>query len=594
MEKVEPALGVELIGEQLGNWRIVRLLAQGGFGVVYEAAHVSIEGHRAAIKVLHKEHAQDPDVQRRFTGEANSASRIAHPNIVQIFDAGVTPQGICYIVMEFLDGRPLTALIEEGRLPPQRAAFILAQVASALAAAHDIGIVHRDLKPDNIIVLSRPGGDDLVKVLDFGIAKLVNETGRTRTGALLGTPFYMSPEQWQADKNLDGRSDIYSLGIILYETLSGERPFAGETALQCMYAHIQKPLPDLAEQISLPDELCVLLQRMAAKSPADRPARMQEVEAELRAVARQSSVATDAVSGTARLRGTMRRLRVRARAAIGAASLLVIPILILFWLARARQRPQSAVPDVLRSVTTVPADMAAAAPALPAELVVLGPSRFPIGSGSANSTEGPAHVVELRRFAISRYEVSFSALAEYEAAAGRKLMALQGINLSKFGNRPAVNLSRDEAASYCRWRYARFEGRLPSEEEWEFAARSGDEARLFPWAGTRQPAQTSQVIEPTFANLGAAHPRTFPIDSFEAGASDQGVFHLIGNASEWTSSPAVPYPGSSARVPSGSAVVRGGGANTPMRGVRSTTRWFVDPATGTPFLGFRCAATPPP
>lgn len=133
-----------LVGESLGNWRVVRAIARGGFGVVYEARHVSIEGHRAAIKVLHKEHAGDTDIQRRFISEANAASRIAHPNIVQIFDAGTTPRGDCFIVMEYLDGAPLAKLIEQGAMPAARAAGIAGQVAAALGAAHGLGIVHRE------------------------------------------------------------------------------------------------------------------------------------------------------------------------------------------------------------------------------------------------------------------------------------------------------------------------------------------------------------------------------------------------------------------------------------------------------------------
>ena len=132
-----------LVGQSLGNWRVVRAIARGGFGVVYEARHVSIEGHRAAIKLLHKEHAGDADIQRRFISEANAASRIAHPNIVQIFDAGTTPAGDCFIVMEYLDGQPLSKLIAQGAMPAERAAGLLMQVAAALGAAHGLGIVHR-------------------------------------------------------------------------------------------------------------------------------------------------------------------------------------------------------------------------------------------------------------------------------------------------------------------------------------------------------------------------------------------------------------------------------------------------------------------
>lgn len=283
----------ELVGQVLGKWRVVKALARGGFGVVYEAHHLALAGHRAAVKVLHSTHASGPEVQRRFTSQANAASHIAHPNIVKIFDAGTTAQGTCLIAMEFLDGQPLSTLIKHGSLPLRRVAHTLAQVASAVGAAHTRGIIHRDLKPDNIIVLNVPGAtarsDDVVKVLDFGIAKLANETGRTQTGALLGTPLDMSPEQWMADKNLDGRSDIYALGIILYECLTGELPFAAESPLQYMYAHMQKPMPELGRVGEYPETLRKLVQSMTSKQPQERPATMQQVEAALRAVAQAMS-----------------------------------------------------------------------------------------------------------------------------------------------------------------------------------------------------------------------------------------------------------------------------------------------------------------
>ncbi len=152
MSNTPPAAEAELVGKVLGKWRISRPLARGGFGVVYEAHHVAIAGHRAAVKVLHSLHSADPEIQRRFTSEANAASTIAHPNIVKIFDAGTTAQGTCFIAMEFLDGKPLSTLIKQGGLTAGRTAHLLAQVASAVGAAHGRGIIHRDLKPDKVTI----------------------------------------------------------------------------------------------------------------------------------------------------------------------------------------------------------------------------------------------------------------------------------------------------------------------------------------------------------------------------------------------------------------------------------------------------------
>ena len=602
MSTPAPASEAELVGQVLGNWRVIRPLARGGFGVVYEAHHVSLAGHRAAVKVLHASHAGDPEIQRRFTSEANAASRIAHPNIVKIFDAGTTAQGTCFIAMEFLDGQPLSALVKQGPLAARRVAHLLGQVASAVGAAHTRGIIHRDLKPDNILVVKVPGAtaksDELVKVLDFGIAKLANETGRTQTGALLGTPYYMSPEQWMADKNLDGRSDVYSLGIILYECLTGALPFEAATPLQYMYAHMQKPMPDLGRPGEYPEALQKLVRDMTHKKPAERPATMQQVEGALRAVAQSMSspdpAAVDALGATLPIPGSapaasQPKKGPRAAVALAALAGLSLALALVVVAARWLGHDRGAAPP--KALAAAGAPPAASLPDLggppwPAELVVLGPSRFALGYGPPGAEDGPAHSVELARFALSRFEVSFSALAEYQAATAQVLTALQGVNLTKFGNRPAVNLPRDQAAAYCRWRFARWNGRLPTEAEWEFAARSGDSKHLFPWSKPQ--------FEPGLANLGAVPPRTFPVESFESGASAQGILHLIGNAAEWTSTDAAPYPGSTARIASGLAVVRGGGANLQPGKVRATTRWFIAPTSGSPFLGFRCAATPLP
>ncbi|MBI4502725.1 MAG: serine/threonine protein kinase, partial [Gemmatimonadetes bacterium] len=201
-----------------GNYHIEKKLGEGGMGAVYLGQHVKM-GRKSAIKVMTQSMAHDADAIARFNREATNAARINHPNVCAIYDFGETTDGLIYLAMEFIEGGSLTSIIEEeGALAPQRAARILEQTGNALQAAHDLGIVHRDLKPDNIMITRGRDGSDVVKVVDFGIAKAMSgEEGQkvTKTGLVVGTPEYMSPEQLSGDK-LDGRSDIYSLALVLY------------------------------------------------------------------------------------------------------------------------------------------------------------------------------------------------------------------------------------------------------------------------------------------------------------------------------------------------------------------------------------------
>jgi serine/threonine protein kinase len=232
-----------LIGATVGNYRVMAKLGEGGMGIVYLAEHPLI-GKRVALKVLHEEHGRNPEIITRFFNEARAVNEIGHPNIVDILDYGVVhlPHGggFVYIIMEYLAGEPLARLLlREAPLAPERALAIAGQVAEALAAAHQKGVVHRDLKPDNIII----GAGDRVKVLDFGIAKLTNLDGaavQTRTGVVLGTPAYMSPEQCEGRRDIDARTDIYALGILLYEMMTGRVPFYGDGYGDVMVQHLTK------------------------------------------------------------------------------------------------------------------------------------------------------------------------------------------------------------------------------------------------------------------------------------------------------------------------------------------------------------------
>jgi len=268
--------GTDLVGQVLADrYHVVRKLGEGGMGQVYLAEHVKM-GRKSAIKVMSPSMVHDPDAVARFNREAANASRISHPNVCAVYDFGETPDGLIYLAMEFVEGEPLTELLaREGELPVSRAGAIFLQVADALQAAHDLGIVHRDLKPDNVMLSRARDGADVVKVVDFGIAKAVGgrDTQKvTKTGLVVGTPEFMSPEQLAGDP-VDGRSDLYALALVLFKMLTGELPFAGTTAQDTMVQRLtDEPatLADVRPDLRFPPGLQGALDTALARNPGDR------------------------------------------------------------------------------------------------------------------------------------------------------------------------------------------------------------------------------------------------------------------------------------------------------------------------------------
>jgi len=264
------------VGEVVGEkYRLVRLLGEGGMGSVYEARH-DVIGRRFAVKFLHAELAGHPEILARFRREAQAAGSLENENIAAVTDFGSSPDGAPYIVMEFLEGEDLAkTLARNGPLPIARAAHILIQVCRGLLAAHGRGIVHRDLKPENLLLQQRGDGGDLVKILDFGIAKLKSSEHRpetaTRTGMTLGTPYYMPPEQARGQKELDERADIYALGVILFELLSAQKPHNGENYNAILYSILMGAAPRIeAFRPDLPPELANVVHRAMAGEAKDR------------------------------------------------------------------------------------------------------------------------------------------------------------------------------------------------------------------------------------------------------------------------------------------------------------------------------------
>ena len=277
------ALGfiVPAIGETIGSYQVLKQLGAGAMGEVYLAEHRHLK-RKAAVKLLAPELVGRPDLLERFFLEARATSAIAHPGIVQVFDCEVDATGRPYIVMEFLDGETLAAVLaRRGALPALTAARLGRGMAEALEAAHAKGIVHRDLKPENVFVQSQP--PDSVKLVDFGIAKLAGDfragqVHQTRSGALMGTPLYMSPEQCRDSANLDSRTDLYSLGCVLFEMLTGHPPFTHANLGDLVVAHLtESPRDARAENPSVPPALAQLVAELLRKSPAERPAGMRAV-----------------------------------------------------------------------------------------------------------------------------------------------------------------------------------------------------------------------------------------------------------------------------------------------------------------------------
>jgi serine/threonine-protein kinase len=283
----------DLAGKEIaGRYRILAKLGEGGMGAVYRGEQISLR-RAVAVKLLRAELSANQVLLRRFSAEAEAVAKLSHPNTVNVYDFGQDTDGSLFIAMELIEGRSLrSAIANEGPFPPQRALHIAAQVAASLADAHAHAIVHRDLKPDNVMLQDRGRQKDVVRVLDFGIAKLRDDSratqqAMTQAGDMLGTPQYMAPEQIKGEA-IDGRTDVYALGCMLYEMVTGRMPFEAPTIMAMLSKHlIEAPVPPSQRRpdLGLSPALDQLVLAAMAKDPARRPPTMDQLGEQIAALA---------------------------------------------------------------------------------------------------------------------------------------------------------------------------------------------------------------------------------------------------------------------------------------------------------------------
>jgi serine/threonine-protein kinase len=542
-------------------YQIRALLGRGGMATVYRAFDPTFD-REVAIKVLASELADNTRFRELFDKEAKVIASLDHPAIVPVHDYG-EHEGLPYLVMRFMDGGSLADRLAAGPLDLREIVRIVAALAPALDKAHAKKVVHRDLKPGNILF----DADGNPAIADFGIAMLI-EAGSSQAAEPIGTPAYMSPEQATGSAALDRRSDIYSLGVMLYEMLTGARPYESETTIVQARQHAVDPVPHLRDAApGLSHKIDRIAARAMAKQPGDRYATAGELARELQ---RAAGAAGPAAAPADRPAALDDRTRILPRPPAPKP---------------AAPKPSTPAPDRL----TIPSPIRLELVRVPAGHFWMGSD--PAKDGEAHDDERPQRWLSLSEFYIGRYPVTNAQYAVFVREKKAKAPGHWpgGVCPSGKENHPVVDVARDDTLAFCAWlsQATGKEFRLPNEPEWEKAAR-GDDGRLYPW-GNRPP-------HADLCNFSVGDgSATTPVDRYPKGASPYGALDMAGNVWEWTSSPFEPYGGSAPRAGSGSSgryVVRGGSFRRSRRDLRCANRHQLYPANRCEDLGFRVVYLP--
>jgi serine/threonine protein kinase len=660
-----------LIGQNLGHYQILELLGEGGMATVYKAYDTHLE-REVAIKVIRRQ-AFSPDqldmTLKRFEREAKALGRFSHPNIVSVIDYGEY-EGSPYLVMVYLPGGTLKDQLGKP-MPWRDAVQLLIPIAHALEYIHEHNIINRDVKPSNILLTEK--GQPMLT--DFGLVKLFEGkekelTSLTGSGTGLGTPDYMAPEQWTGEPT--AQSDLYSLGVVLYEMITGHRPYVSDTPAGILLKQVNDPLPLPRQYIpDLPKNVESVLLKVLARKPEDRYPNMHTFTVELQNLLAGKEVTASTIKTkrlieqmTGKVEGrpqgeqdhkaetqpqvgqghveqnrnaqieqnqntahlpppppaSRKKTFTTLIAVIGALMLLVVACgacwlivsnLGIFTTAIPTQQvlPSPVATRITIQPTSVPTEISL----LPTETPLLTETPIPfeikdiknvlmrlipageftMGSDDGDVESQPAHVVNLDAFYIDKYEVT-NEMYSACVAAGACRKPKQAGSITRptyysnpvFAKYPVIYVDWKMAKAYCEWRGAR----LPTEAEWEKAARGTDE-RVYPWGDDKPDC--------SFANYYGCEGDTIPVDQHEQGQSAYGVYGMAGNVWEWTGSLFKPYPysptdGRENPGTPGKRIARGGswhifgseGVN-----IRADKRLQLDPIYNGAYVGIRCAVT---
>lgn len=517
-----------------GRYIIEEWIAQGGMSTVYKATDPNLQ-RTVAVKLIHPHLSSDPEFVQRFEQEAATVAQLHHSNIIQVYDFNHEGDTY-YIVLEFVAGETLQARLKalnavDRRLPLAVTAKIMATICDAVAYAHEHGMIHRDLKPANVI-LNRQGQPIL---MDFGVAKMLGATRFTATGTVIGTALYMSPEQARGEPP-DERVDIYSLGVMLFEMITGQPPFEGDSVVSILMKHANEPVPDIRQiNNDTPPELVAVVEKALAKDPADRYQTAAEMAGALRAIelydAVSSQVARPApaahvpasVAPTAKPnQENKRRDWLPWLVSAGAVALLALAVgFVLLFMAWRFARPLISV----RAVNLPSAE----------GMVRINAGVYLVGLDASGNGYVSPRQVELEEFWIDQYEVMNVQYAEFLAETGNPPPANwpDGKVPADQVTHPVTGVTWDLAAAYCEWARKR----LPTEAEWEVAAR-GPQGSLYPWG------DDEHAIE-------LPRSGTYAVGTFPANRSPFGALDMAGNVWEWVGDTYAP-------VAEGHRVLRGG------------------------------------
>ena len=583
----------EWIGKTIGKVRIDKYLARGGMAEVYLGSHLSLD-RQVAVKVLHSYIEEDAGLLARFQREAKVVAGLRHPNIVQIFDFDAT-EGHPYIVMEYLKGPTLSTYLRNlhdrgERIPPHQVARLLRALTAALDYAHGQGVIHRDIKPGNVmlhgkadeIALGQPITNDVEAVLtDFGLVRIESAASQTASGMISGTPSYMSPEQARGDKT-DQRTDIYSLGVVLYEMLAGRVPFEADTTMSVLYMQINEPPPPI-EGIS--PGVQALMNRALAKNPNDRYQTCREMAADFFLALGMTAEAETIIETLPpdSLRFTEMRNKAAAYTApkttkrnplwIGAGIFAIICLLAVAFGASQFFSNLSGAPtsDETQSPANTDVPISAATSGVPALPSAEGMIEIPSGTyevGVPNpSDEYHSDVLNIliTEFWVDKYQTTNTDFQQFVEETGSSPAEISGAE-----NQPVRGITWDQAFAYCSWKNKR----LLIEAEWEAAGRGpGANPQLYPWGND---------VTAGGQTLDMPDQDTYPIGTQPFNESIFGVSDMVGNVWEWVDKP---YD----TVPDGYKILRGGRFGNPQDLAYRLPVTPNDPIY-VKYAGFRCAA----